>query len=621
MSSILQILALRAVLADIVRALTGKKEWSILSDVIVAESGDSTALEEHLAWRRVLVVALCTVSWGGLGIRAAHTLGGGWLSLQPLVLVLFLLGLPWTLLNLWNAIIGFGILRFARNPATFANPALARTPVSAPVTTRIAICLAIRHEVVQPVFERLTALIEDLEAAGEAAAFAIHILSDSADPAIVAAELAATEALRQRFGGADFLHYRRRPLNAGFKAGNLRDFAINDGGNYDFMLVLDADSVMSAAAILRLVRVMQANPRLGILQTLVVGRPSPNAFTRVFQFGMRNGMRTHATGLAWWQGPSGPYWGHNAIIRVAPFVAHCELPTIAGKGPLAGPILSHDQVEAALMRKAGFEVRLLPDEFGSWEDNPPDLPNFIKRDLRWCQGNLQYLKLLGHVRLMPMGVFQLANAIMMYLGSVFWILLLLVGLVMAITGSHGTPAQAPARTSFAVYLFMFGFGFLPRLLGMIDVMLDSERRRQYGGIGRLLMSTATDAVFCILLGTLMAVAQTIFIGGLLFGRRVTWESQQREGRGVRLVEATRHLWPQTLFGVIMTSVLAIFAPNALLGALPTLLSVLLAIPFATITASRELGRFMQRRSLCAIPEEIDPGSTSVRICRSQAAVK
>jgi membrane glycosyltransferase len=590
-----------------------------LSDAAVAGSRISAVPKERLAWRRLLIFALCAASWCGLGTLAARTLGGGWLSLQTLVLVLFLLGLPWTLLNLWNAIIGFAILRFSRDATAFTNPVLARMAVPTPLTTRTAICLAIRHEAVQPVFSCLARLIEDLRATGETAAFAVHILSDSANPAIVAAEQAAAEALRRRFGGEGFLYYRRRQINAGFKAGNLRDFAVCDGSNYDYMLVLDADSVMSAAAILRLVRVMQANPQLGILQTLAVGRPSPNAFTRIFQFGMRNGMRTHATGLAWWQGPSGPYWGHNAIIRVAPFAAHCELPTIPGNGPLAGAILSHDQVEAVLMRNAGFEVRLIPDEFGSWEDNPPDLPNFIKRDLRWCQGNIQYLKLLGHMRLMPMGIFQLTNAIMMYLGSVFWILLLCVGLTIAITDSHGT--SAPAGTPFVIYLFMFGFGFTPRLLGMIDVALDPERRRQYGSANRLLLSTMVDALFCILLGTLMAVAQTIFICGLLFGRRVIWESQQREGRGVRFVDAARHLWPQTLFGVVIIFVLADFAPGALPGALPTLSSCLLAIPFAAITASRKLGRFMQRRRLCATPEEVDPGSTAVRICRSQPAAK
>ena len=199
-------------------------------------------------------------------------------------------------------------------------------------------------------------------------------------------------ALKLRHPRAGFLHYRRRPANTGFKAGNLREFAERTDGDYDHMIVLDADSLMSAAAMLRLVRVMQANPRLGILQTLVTGQPAESAFARIFQFGMRHSMRTHTIGIAWWQGPSGPYWGHNAIIRLQPFIAHCRLPVLPGRPPLGGPVLSHDQVEAALMRAAGYEVRVIADEFESWEENPPSLPDFIKRDLRWCQGNMQYLQ-------------------------------------------------------------------------------------------------------------------------------------------------------------------------------------------------------------------------------------
>jgi membrane glycosyltransferase len=569
-----------------------------LTGAFAAESRYSASAKEHLVWRRLSVLALCAASWAGLGALAAHALGGRLLSLETLALVCFLAALPWTLLNVWNAIIGFIILRFARDPAAFTNPALARTPASAPITTRTAICLAIRHEAVEPVFKRLAELVENLQATDEASAFTIYILSDSDNPKIVSAEQEAVKKLQHRLACQDFLLYRRRPINAGFKAGNLHDFARNEGQHYDFMLVLDADSTMSTAAMLRLVRVMQTNPQLGILQTLVTGRPSENAFTRVFQFGMRNGMRTHATGLAWWQGPSGPYWGHNAILRIAPFAAHCALSEIRGSGPLAGPILSHDQIEAALMRKAGFEIRLIADACGSWEENPPDLLNFIKRDLRWCQGNLQYARLIGRLALMPMGVFQLVNAMMMYLSSVFWVALLLVGLAIAAEGDVNR-----ARTCFALYLLMFGFWFLPRLLGVLELLLDTKQRQRYGGARRLGLSTVADAVFTLLLGTVMAVTQTLFICALFCGRRVTWEAQHRESGGVRTIDAARNLWPQTAFGVVIAATLIVWAPGALPVASPTLLSCLAAIPFATLTASARLGRFMQRRRLCAAPEE------------------
>ena len=161
------------------------------------------------------------------------------------------------------------------------------------------------------------------------------------------------------------------------------------------MLPLDADSLMAGEAVLRLVRIMQAHPRLGILQSLVVGAPAASAFARIFQFGMRHGMRAYTMGSAWWIGDCGPFWGHNAVVRIAPFREHCGLPILPGGPPLGGHVLSHDQVEAALMRRAGYEVRVLPEERGSWEENPPTIFEFSARDLRWCQGNMQYWRLLG----------------------------------------------------------------------------------------------------------------------------------------------------------------------------------------------------------------------------------
>ena len=204
---------------------------------------------------------------------------------------------------------------------------------------------------------------------------------------------------------------------------------------------------------------------------------------------------------------------------------------------------------------------------------------------------------------MPMGVFQLVNAMMMYLSSVFWVALLLAGLVMAGRAAVGDVNRA--RTCFALYLMMFGFWFLPRLLGVLALLLASQQRRRYGGVLRLGLSSVADAVFTLLLGTVMAVTQTLFICALFCGRRVTWEAQLREGGGIRTVDAARNLWPQTVLGVVMAAMLISWSPGALPVASPTLLSCLAAIPFATVTASRRLGRFMQRRRLAAAPEEIE----------------
>ena len=215
-------------------------------------------------------------------------------------------------------------------------------------------------------------------------------------------------------------------MNSGFKAGNVRDFCERWGSRHEFAVTLDADSFMPADAIIRLVRIMQVDPRLGILQGLIVGLPSTSLFARIFQFGMRLGMRSYTIGSAWWQGDCGPYWGHNAILRLKPFIEHCQLPVLTGDGEAERHILSHDQIEAALMRAAGYHVRVLPREDLGWEDNPPTVLEFMRRDLRWCQGNMQYWRFLMLPNLTSVSRYQLVLAILMFIGSPAWVGLLVL---------------------------------------------------------------------------------------------------------------------------------------------------------------------------------------------------
>jgi membrane glycosyltransferase len=335
---------------------------------------------------------------------------------------------------------------------------------------------------------------------------------------------------------------------------------------------------------------------------------------------MRHGMRTHTTGLAWWAGPNGPYWGHNAILRLAPFVAHCDVPALPGRPPLGGVVLSHDQVEAVLMQAAGYEVRVIADEFESWEENPPSLPDFITRDLRWCQGNMQYTKLLFRPGLTPLGRFQLVNAIMMYLGAPSWVLMLAAGLAGVLVASPSAVATTgdavasfPTELAFALYFGMMAIGFAPRLLGVIDALSSARQRRLYGGAALLLASTLVDAVFTLLIGPLVMIAQARFVAGLLFGRRITWEAQNRDGHAVRIAEAARGTAPQMLFGLAFGGALWLAAPGAFIWASPTLAACALAIPFTCLTAAPRLGAWMKRYRLCAVPDEIAPPALLARL--------
>src|SRR5262249_5221156 len=159
--------------------------------------------------------------------------------------------------------------------------------------------------------------------------------------------------------------------------------------------------------------------------------PSTSAFARLFQFGMRLSMRSYTIGAAWWQGECGPFWGHNAVFRIAPFTAHCDLPL----RPDGSHILSHDQVEATLMRRAGYEVRVLRDRARAWEQTPPTPAEFLRRDLRWCQGNMQYWPFLRWPGMKFVSRYQLIFAILMFIGSPAWIGMLVFGTLAAATTS------------------------------------------------------------------------------------------------------------------------------------------------------------------------------------------
>ena len=332
-------------------------ERSPPADAIVTDAKPS------LTRRRAIFAALVVVTIVGMLWLAQIALSAGGFGLIDIILLaLFALTLPWTTIGFWNATIGFLVMRVCRDPVAAVVPVAAQLRGDERVTTSTAILVCIRNERPERVIGNLRPTMAGLVAAGFDDCFHIYVLSDTDTAEIAAAEETEFAALAAEWSDRSALTYRRRSQNHGFKAGNIRDFCERWGGNHEFAIILDADSIMPAAAILRLVRVMQRDPTIGILQGLVVGRPSTSAFTRLFQFGMRLGMRSYTIGSAWWQGDCGPYWGHNAVLRLRPFISHCQLPLLPGQGPLGGSILSHDQIEAVLMRRAGYDVRILPEE-------------------------------------------------------------------------------------------------------------------------------------------------------------------------------------------------------------------------------------------------------------------
>ena len=548
-----------------------------------------------MAIRRASVLLISLLTASGLATLLWQVLApGGWTPAKLVMAVAFAGTAPWTGLCLANGLIGFVILMASRDPILTVFPVIAGHDAVLP---RTAIAIAVRDEDMRRVLPPLRRLLRELDFAGAGEAFAVFILSDTNNPQTAAAERQAVAAFRAEDRDPARIRYRRRAVNTGFKAGNIMDFLDHHAEGFELMLTLDADSAMSAAAVLRLVRALQADPTLAIAQHLTVGLPASSAFPRLFQFGMRAGMRTWAIGQAWWQGDEGPYWGHNAVVRIAPFRAHCRLPSL----PDGRHVLSHDQVEAAVLRGAGWGVRVLPDEDGSWEANPPTLPEFLRRELRWLAGNLQYRHLLRLPGLRLMGRWQLVQAILLFTGSPLYLLFLLAAAAAAATDAT---SPFPAAPALALTVAWLGALYAPKLLGYAEVALSPDQRQRYGGLARLACGAAAEIGFTLLLDAVSAVAKAGAMVRLAFGAHSGWTPQNRNDRGVPWGEAARLLWPQTVLGVLVFAGFAAAGWTATLWALPLAGGLLAAIPLAVLTADRRLGRWMRAKLVVAVPEEL-----------------
>ncbi|MCS6892301.1 MAG: glucans biosynthesis glucosyltransferase MdoH [Rhodovarius sp.] len=533
--------------------------------------------------RRGLFLLLVLLVMAGLfALAVAAMRPAGWTGFELLALIALAGNLPWLAISAANALIGLFILLLARDPAAVVLPALRRLGPGRPSSpTAIAVC--IRHEDMSEVLPPLRRLMAGLPA-GQ---YTLWFLSDSSDPAAIAAE----EAAIATFPGA---RYRRRLDNRGFKAGNLMDFLDHHAGEARFVICLDADSEMTPAAVERLVALMEADDRLAIVQQLIVGRPAAAAFPRLFQFGMRAGMRAWATGQAFWQGPDGPYWGHNAILRVSAFRAHARLPSL----PDGSAILSHDQVEAVRLHAAGWKVMVLPIEEGSLEGNPPALPEFMARDRRWGAGNMQYARLIAQPGLTWMGRWQLLQAMLLFTAAPCWLLLLF-----AAVGEAATGGAAGTDGSALFWLILAGWAchYAPKLAGYAEVLAKPALARRYGGRGRFARGALAEILFTTLLEPVSICNKSLGLLQLAGGGLRGWAAQNRRARGVAWGDAARLLWPQGLIGL---ACFVLTPPAAWPWLAPWAGPLLLAIPFCVATADPRFSAWLAARGIAATPEEL-----------------
>ncbi|CAN5548464.1 glucans biosynthesis glucosyltransferase MdoH [soil metagenome] len=511
-------------------------------------------------------VGLILVLFGWMAFSFAASLGGLWLSRQD---------------TAWERTAAEGPL-----PRPF---------------TRTALLAPIYHEACGPFFARLATMRADLHAQGLTPFFDIVVLSDSRRVEVLAEERRGFAAFR--LGGVGpRVYYRHRLENTDRKAGNIADWVRRCGGAYDHMVVLDADSLMDGQTLWRLVAAMQRDPALGLIQTApaIVGRRT--LFGRLEQFANRLYGPLAAWGVAWWSGADGNYWGHNAIVRLEAFAQTCGLPHLKGKTPFGGHIMSHDFVEAAFLRRAGWGVRMLPALAGSFEESPPTLLDHLIRDRRWCQGNLQHLGVLGAKGLHPVSRLHLLRGVLSYALAPLWIGLVVTGALLSTpdAGQAGYPLAGAI-----VLAVSLAFVLAPKLLSYV-LMLRTGQARAFGGAWRALASVALETLASTLAAPVIMAAHTRALLAVALGRDSGWSAQQRdEGRMSGRTALLFH-WPEMLVGVTLMGLGPLMGASLSPWLAVAALSLIAAPVLAWWTASVSRGLWLRDAGLLLTPGEVSP---------------
>ncbi len=581
----------------------------------------------RLVWRRWIFLGLVALTTAAGTLQLASVLqSDGFTIVEMALLSVFTALFSWITISFWITL--FGLLASRRGAHLDNLTRLDAKQISkAAGRSRTALVMPIYNEDVPRVFAGLKAVCESLRASEGQEKFDVFVLSDSNDPDCARKEEVHWRTLRKELAGHIDIYYRRRTDNKGRKSGNIEEFCENWGDAYNYMIVLDADSVMTGATLRNMVRLMDANGRVGLIQVppSIVGGGS--LFARFQQFSSSVYGPVFARGLAYLQGPDGNYWGHNAIIRVCAFKAHCSLPVLPGRAPLGGEILSHDFVEAALLRRAGWEVWMVPNLGGSFEETPQTIDDYLARDRRWCQGNLQHAKLLRMKGLRTASRLHFVMGIMSYVSSPLWLAMLVLSLAQAyflrampaFTYSGTYPVLNFPISHFeelvllvsATFLLLFG----PKVFGTIALLFDRARLRAHGGSFKVFLGVLCECVFSILFAPIAMLAHTWFVVNNLIGRSVGWNAQQRDSRRVPFSDAVRAFAPHTVIGLVFGSLAYLANPETIWWLVPFLAGLMFAVPLVYVVCGIEEGAAFRRANLLMIPIERSRNSIIDRVKR------
>jgi membrane glycosyltransferase len=554
---------------------------------------EATAAPARVAFRRIFIFSGTAAMTAAGSYEMYEVVNvGGVTILEWMVLALFVLLFAWIAFSFMSTIAGFFLLLFRMKDPLGIDP---EAPLPS-VGSRNAMLLPTYNEDPHRIMARLRAMHESVELSGHGSRFDWFVLSDTTNPSIWIAEEKYFLGLRPE-SGAHNIYYRHRRENTARKAGNIEDWVKRFGAAYDHMIILDADSLMTGDTIVRLVAAMEAHPHVALVQTLPIVVNAKTLFARLQQFAGRLYGPLIAAGIAWWHGTEGNYWGHNAIIRVRAFAEAAGLPDLKGRKPFGGHILSHDFVEAALMRRGGWAIRMAPTLGGSFEECPPSLLDFAARDRRWCQGNLQHLAVLPARGVHWVSRLHLLTGIGSYLTAPLWFLFLVFGILISLQAQFVRPEYFPKGFSLfpkwpaqdpilAAWVFAGTMGLLvvPKLLAFVLLGTQRRYRKQFGGGAQVFSSLVIETFLSGLIAPVMMIFQSAAIAEILLGRDAGWQVQRRDGGEVPVKELLRkYAWP-TFFGVAMAASAYAVSLPLLLWMTPVLVGLLLCIPIAMLSS-------------------------------------
>jgi membrane glycosyltransferase len=578
-------------------------------------AAETTEAWQHAANRRRMVLMLIVLLTSGVATSLFAAVQPNYdnLALEIGQLSLFALLSAWIVSGFGTALMGFFVV-LRGDPHALSVKEVKDHAMPTGADARTAIIMPICNEDVGTVFAGLRATCESVLATGQGRAFDVFVLSDSNKPENQQAERAAWEDLRAVLaaeGGPSIeVYYRLRTRRTHRKAGNVADFCRRWGKDYKYMVVLDADSVMSGDCLTSMVKLMEAHPRAGIIQTATQSIGHQTLHARAQQFASRMTGRLFTLGMQYWQLGESHYWGHNAILRMQPFMEHCALAPISGTGGMSGGIMSHDFVEAALMRRAGYHVWLVSDLVGSYEQQPPDLLSELQRDRRWCQGNLQNARLMAEPGIAGVHRAMFITGAMSYLSAPLWLAFMTLGTALWLSGtpqtvglqSFDTTLSAVPAELVGLWVWTLAVLFLPRLLGMAAVLVQGEQRR-YGGTLGLIKSAALESVMAMLQSPVRMLAHSLFVLVAMTGLKLEWKSPPREAEALSWGHAARSLAPMSAIVALLGVGISLIDPTALVWLVPVGLPLLLAIPMSVLTSRSDLGAAMRRQRWLLIPEE------------------